>query len=133
MKSRLLENSPRIAQIDVLEIGGVVESYCFCNGCRIGSPLFDQFFRLADAQTDEIFIWRQPRVSLEEREEPCSSVTHETDQIVNVEVFAIVGVEEFNGGIHHLRPRGDEWLAEDVDGAEEDAAAKTADKALLCR
>ena len=40
-----------------------------------------------------------------------------------MEVFAIVGVEEFNGGIHHLRPRGDEWLAENIDGAEEDAAA----------
>ena len=50
-----------------------------------------------------------------------------------MEIFAIMVVEEFNGGIHHLRPRGDEWLAENIDGSEEDAAAKAADKALFGR
>ena len=127
------ENSPGIAKIDILEIGGIVESDGLGDGCRVSRSLFDQFFCLADAQTDEIFVRRQPRVALEEREEPCPSVAHEADQVVDMEILAIMGVEEFNGGIHHLRPRGDEWLAEDVNGAEEDAAAKTADKPLLRR
>ena len=96
------------------------------------SPL-GQFARLADAQADEVFVRREARVALEECEESSPSIAHEAGQVVDAEVLSVMPVDELDGRLHHLRPRGDERFAQDGGGAEENAAAEAADKAKFRR